>query len=120
MTVLSKAQILAAADLTTQTVAVPEWGGDVLIRSMTGTQRDAYENSLMVKDDAGKYRVDTENMRVKLVLFCAVDEQGAQLFDASELSALAGKSAAVIERLFKAAQSLNGMNPDAVAEAEKN
>jgi hypothetical protein len=118
--ILCKADILAASDLTTEQVEVPEWGGAVIIRGMTGTQRDAYENSLMVKDADGKYRVDTENMRVKLVLYCAVDEAGKQLFDASELTALAGKSAAVIERLFTAAQNINGLNKGAVDEAVKN
>jgi hypothetical protein len=118
--ILSKADILAASDLATETVEVPEWGGAVIIRGMTGTQRDAYENSLMVKEGDGKYRVDTENMRVKLVLYCAVDEAGNQLFDATELAALAGKSAAVIERLFNAAQTLNGLNKGAVDDAAKN
>lgn len=118
--ILSKADILGASDLATEQVEVPEWGGAVIIRSMTGIQRDAYENSLMAKGADGRYSVDTENMRVKLVLYCAVDEQGNQIFDASELSALAGKNAGIIERLFNAAQNLNGLNKGAVEDAAKN
>lgn len=118
--ILGKAEILAASDLATEQVEVPEWGGAVIIRSMTGIQRDAYENSLMAKDADGKYRVDTENMRVKLVLYCAVDEAGNQLFDASELTSLAGKNAVILERLFNAAQTLNGLNKGAVEDAAKN
>jgi len=119
-TILNRAAILAANDLATVTVDVPEWGGAVIIRSMTGAQRDAYETSLMTKDSSGRYSVDTENMRAKLVIFTAVDETGSPLFTPDDLPALASKNAAVIERLFVAAQRINGLSKDAVADAEKN
>ncbi|MCA8248074.1 phage tail assembly chaperone [Burkholderia multivorans] len=119
-TILNRAAILAANDLSTETVEVPEWGGAVILRTMTGTQRDAYETSLMTKDAAGRYTVDTENMRAKLVIFTAVDETGTPVFTLDDLGALAGKNAAVIERLFVTAQRINGLAKDAVADAEKN
>lgn len=119
-TILNRATILAANDLATETVDVSEWGGAVIIRSMTGAQRDAYETSLMTKDASGRYTIDTENMRAKLVIFTAVNEAGAPLFTLNDLPALAGKNAAVIERLFVAAQRINGLSKDAVADAEKN
>jgi hypothetical protein len=120
MTALTKDAILAASDLTTETVAWPEWGGDVVIRSMTGTQRDAYEQSLMVRDDAGTYSVDTDNMKVKLVVYTAVDEAGNALFSAADIPALSGKSAAVIERLAAVATRLSGLGKNATEEAAKN
>lgn len=120
MTILTKEQILAASDLSKETVEVPEWGGSIIIRAMSGTQRDAYETSLMEKQADGTYKVNTENMRAKLVLYCAVDDAGNALFSADDLNALAGKSAAVIERLFDAAQKLNGLNKGAVEDAAKN
>lgn len=120
MTTLTKEQIFAANDLETVCVDVPEWGGSVHLRAMNGTQRDAYETSLMEKQANGTYKVNTENMRAKLVCFCAVDEAGASLFTADDLDALASKSSAVIERLFDVAQKLNGLNKGAVEDAVKN
>lgn len=120
MTALTKDAIFAASDLTTETVACPEWGGDVIIRSMTGTQRDAYEQSLMTKDDAGNFAVDTENMKVKLVVYTAVDEAGNALFAAADIPALSGKSAAVIERLANVATRLSGLGKQATEDAAKN
>jgi hypothetical protein len=117
---LTKDAILAANDLASETVACPEWGGDVIVRSMTGTQRDAYEGTLMVRDDDGQYRVDTENMKVKLVVFTAVDDAGNPLFSAEDIPALSGKSAAVIERLAAAASRLSGLGKTATEEAAKN
>ncbi|MBG1252201.1 hypothetical protein [Burkholderia pseudomallei] len=118
--ILSKADIFAAQDLKTETVDVSEWGGAVIICTMTGAQRDSYEQSLMKRGDDGKYTVDTENMRAKLVVYTAVDEQGNALFTADDLTALAGKNAAVIERLALAAQRLNGLSRDSVDDAKKN
>ena len=42
MNILSKDAILAADDLPRETVHVPEWGGDVYVRTMSGTDRDAF------------------------------------------------------------------------------
>lgn len=117
---LTKDAILAANDLTTETVSCPEWGGDVIIRSMSGTQRDAYEQSLMTRDEAGQYKVDTENMKVKLVVFAAVDDAGNALFTAADIPALSAKSAAVIERLAIVATRLSGLGKQATEEAAKN
>ena len=41
MAYLDKAAILTADDLGRREVAVPEWGGTVLIRGLTGAERDA-------------------------------------------------------------------------------
>ncbi|MBK3333556.1 hypothetical protein [Burkholderia pseudomallei] len=119
--ILSKADILGSTDLTTESVDVPEWGGAVIIRTMTGTQRDAYEASLMKRGPTGAYEVDTVNMRAKLIACTVVDEGGALLFDSSaDVQALAGKNAAALERLFVVAQRLNGLAVSSTADAEKN
>lgn len=120
MTSLTKDAILAASDLSTESVACPEWGGAVLIRSMTGTQRDAYEQSLMTKDEAGSYVVNTESMKVKLVVATAVDDAGNALFTAADIPALSAKNASVIERLATVATRLSGLGKSATDEAVKN
>lgn len=119
--ILTKADIFGSNDLATETVDVPEWGGSVVVRAMTGTQRDAYEQSLMRRGPTGAYEVDTLNMRAKLVANTAIDEGGALLFDPrADLATLAGKSAAALERLFVVAQRLNGLGTNSQADAEKN
>lgn len=45
MALLSRTQ-LDDIKLKVETFDVPEWGGSVLIREMTGTERDAYEESI--------------------------------------------------------------------------
>jgi hypothetical protein len=120
--ILSKSDIIAAQDLQTQDVQVPEWGGSVRVRSLTGTERDAFETCL-VKVVDGKRVPDMENLRAKLLAATLVDENGTPLFsvgDVGDLSDLGSKSAAALDRIFGVAQRLNGMAADSVEAAVKN
>ena len=47
MSLLSKAAILAADDLPTIDIAVPEWGGSVRIRALTAGQREELEAEII-------------------------------------------------------------------------
>ncbi|MGV1045366.1 hypothetical protein [Limnohabitans sp.] len=120
--ILSKSDIIAAQDLQTQEVPVPEWGGSVRVRSLTGTERDAFETCL-VKVVDGKRVPDMDNLRAKLLAATLVDENGTPLFsvaDVGDLSDLGSKSAAALDRIFGVAQRLNGMAAESVEVAVKN
>ena len=120
MNLLTKDQILESGDLTITTVDVPEWGGSVGVRSMTGTDRDAFEASMVTTDAAGNRRPDMTNFRTKLVALTVVDGDGNLMFSAEDMPALGRKSAAALERVFVAAQKLNGLADDSVEVAAKN
>ena len=47
MVYLSREEILSVHDIVTEEVDVPEWGGIVRVRGMSGVQRDAFEASLI-------------------------------------------------------------------------
>ena len=113
MNILSKDAILAADDLPRETVNVPEWGGEVLVRTMSGTDRDAFEASLLEKDGR------MENVRARLVALTLCDLQGDRLFDDSEIAALGRKSARALDRVFSVAQRLNGIGVEQVDAAKK-
>ncbi len=119
MKILSKDDILSSSDLRTETVEVPEWGGAVRVRSLTGSERDAFEATLMKIVD-GKRIPDLENLRAKLLAATLVDEDGNQIFELTDLAALGAKSAAALDRVFGVGQRLNGMAPESVEEAIKN
>jgi hypothetical protein len=103
--ILSKQQILEAQDLRRETITVPEWGGDVIVKTMTGTERNDWQRSLMGSDG----EPDLSGAMPKLLARCLVDEHGARLFEEFDLQALGEKSGAVIERLINVAQRLNGL-----------
>ena len=119
MSLLSKTAILAAQDLQTEDVEVPEWGGAVRVRSFTGRERDAFESS-MVRGDGRDRKVDLTNMRARLVGLTVIDETGQRLFTDEEADLLGAKSGAALDRVFAIAQKLNGLSGADVEELTKN
>ena len=119
MSLLSKTAILAAQDLQTEDVEVPEWGGAIRVRSFTGRERDAFEAS-MVRGDGKDRKVDLTNMRARLVGLTVIDETGQRIFTDDEVDLLGAKSGAALDRVFAVAQKLNGLSGADVDELSKN
>ena len=113
---LNKDQILAVSDATIKTVSVPEWGGEVCIRGLTGAQRDTFETRL-VRQRSKSGAVDTTGLRSLLCSLAMCDEQGNPLFTEADMPELEKKSAAALQRVFDAASRMNGMAADSVEEA---
>ena len=111
-----KERILAAQDLTSEPVSVPEWGETVKVRVMTGADRDSLTASM--RDGSGN--VDLMKYRARLLVRCIVNDDGSTMFSESEIDALNAKSSIALDRLFSVADRLNGVKPDAVEAAEKN
>lgn len=120
MAFLTKEQILAAQDLPTEVVAVPEWGGDVMVQGLTGTERDAFEASLTIQ--RGKNTsVNLQNARAKLVRKCIVNpETKGRMYSEADIPALGRKSAIALERVFDVARKLSGLTEKDVEELTKN
>jgi len=114
---LSRDAILSADDLPRQEVDVPEWGGTVFVRSMSGLERDTFETSLTNGKDKS---VNLKNIRARLVCLTAVDDNGERLFADGDEDALGKKSAAALDRIFTVAQKLNGLNSSDVEELAEN
>ena len=114
--VLSKDQILEADDLKRETIATPEWGGDVLVRELRGRERDAFEEGSM----DSKRNISMANMRARLVAMSAIDEEGERLFSSKEAAALGDKSATALNRLFEVCCRLSGITESDVDKLEGN
>ena len=119
MGLLSKEQILKADDLKSEIVEVPEWGGDVTVRMMTGAERDAFEASIF--DAKGKdSKVNMKNLRAKLIILTVISDAGEKLFTDADIDILGGKSAKALDRIFAVAQRINGIGQKEVEELTKN
>ena len=113
---LDRAAILGADDIAYETVAVPEWGGSVRIRGLTGSERDQYDAESF-RLGQGKGGDSLADFRVRRVARGIVDEKGARVFSDADLKALGAKNGAVIDRLDDVVARLSGMQTAAVAEA---
>jgi hypothetical protein len=105
---LNRDSILNAKDLKTEDLEVPEWGGTIRIRTMTGHARQEYYKTTAGKDGTPK------NVMEALIVACAIDEKGEPLFTSADLHALAQKSSLAINRVFEKAAELNGLTQKAV------
>ena len=116
---LNKSQILGAVDIVIEKVAVPEWGGDVFVKSLTGAEKDAFEESIV--DMSGTdVKVNMKNARAKLAAKTICDKDGVRIFDDADIPALGEKNGAVLERIFNVAQRLSGLSKDDVKKLIKN
>ena len=117
MDYLTRDNILAASDITTEEVDVPEWGGTVLVRALSGAERDRFEQSLLNQGAPQKngkrggktMQVSMENARAKLCALSVVDADGNRLFSDKDAAALGKKSGAALDRVFGVAQRLSGI-----------
>lgn len=111
MGLLTRDQILNADDLPRETVEVPEWGGSVLVRGMTGRQRDRFEES-MVQEKKGKRKLNMQDFRARGCAECIIDEKGERVFSEQDVQLLAQKSAAALERVYAVVARLSGLRPE--------
>lgn len=116
---LTKAAILAAQDAQYEDVEVPEWGGTVRIKALTAAERDDYE-ALVFLDSKGEPVKRREDIRAKLILFAAINEDGSRMFEEKDIRELSKKSAKPMNRLWSVASRLSGLGADDLKELEKN
>ncbi len=115
MPVLGRDEILAADDIQIELVKVPEWGGDVYVKGITGKERGQFEASVILYS-GNKQKIDMVDMRATLGSLTMVDVDGKKLFTPADVRALNKKSAAPLDRVFEVAQRLSGLTDDAVEE----
>ena len=119
MAILGKDQIFSADDIQTEVVPVPEWGGEVMVRGLTGHQRDAWESSLQVRKGR-KMDLDMTDFRARLAVLCIVDEKGQRVFHDGDAPQLAGKSGAALDRVYTVAARLSGISQEDVEDLTKD
>jgi hypothetical protein len=118
----SPEQILDAEDQQWGEVPVPEWApaGDpdpeswvLRLRGLTGSERDRFEASIN-QQRGGKQRQNTENFRARLIVMCAVNEDGQRLFSRADLKRLGEKSSKALDRVFTKCSEMNGFTDNDV------
>ncbi len=114
---LTAEQILKADDLGELVkVSVPEWGGDVYVKVMTGRARDYFELT-------GQKTIENPKINSIRALLCAAticDENGKLLFTNAQVGDLAEKSGSALDKVFTVAQKINKMANSDIEELEKN
>ena len=116
MSLLSKSAILSVSDLKHEDVNVPQWGGSVRVRVMTGLERDEFRATI-AKDGES---LPVGKFSAALLAATCIDEEGNRLFTMEDVEALQAKSAASLDGPANVSMRLNGLGGKAVEEAAKN
>lgn len=112
---LTRAAILAADDVKREPVHVPEWGGTVLVQSMTGTDRDEFEAEMEAQKGKDP-QANRRNFRAKIAARTIVDEKGERLFSESDIAALGKKNSWALTRVAMVAARLSALDEKDVDE----
>lgn len=116
---LGREAILGIADTQIADVEVPEWGGTVRVRGLTGTDRDAFEGEIAQRKGKS-VQMNTRNIRARLVQLSVVDADGNRLFSHLDVEALGQKSAKALDRVFSTAMELSGLSDKDVEDMTEN
>ena len=114
MQYLSKEQIVAATDVKTIDIAIPEWGGTVRVKNLTALEREQF-----IRDTQEK-KLDLSRTKIAWVARCLVDEQGRPIFSEGEVELLGAKSAKALDRVVDAIESINALTAESLGEIGKN
>jgi len=122
-TPLTREEILAADDIVSETVAVPEWRrggtGTVIVRGLMGDERDDFEASC-IRGKGRKTEVNYRNARAKLAARCMRNPDGSLMFSDDDVVALGKKSAAALNRVYEVAARLSGLTEEDLEELAGN
>lgn len=100
---LSRDDVLGAQDIDIEEIEVPEWGGTVFVKGMTGKEREQFEKG---------YSDTKGNIRAKLVSMTICDKDGVLLFSLEDVEKLGSKSASALIRIFDVARRLSRIGKD--------
>lgn len=125
---LTKSEILRQTALPRRWVPTPEWANGepdagVWVRGMSGRERDEYEARKADVFRAAKEadaKVDRGTFRAELVAACVVTDDGTQVFDETDVNALAALSAAPLDRIVDAVCEMSRIGIDADKAIRKN
>ena len=110
-------QILAANDIPSEKVQVPEWGVTVEVRGMTGAGR----TRIMDKAVDQQGGVNLQFVYPEIVIATSFDDiTGEQIFKPSDRDTLLTKSAVALDRLAQVGMKLSGFTQESSDEAGKD
>lgn len=98
---LSKADIgrvLENVEVRTKTVPVPELGGSVVVREMSGSLRNLFEATIAQIQAGGDSKL-LDKMTTRLAAECVLDDDGSRLFDDRSVKMLFIKKPSALFRL---------------------
>ena len=117
MALLTKEQINEIDDRPTLEVEIPEWGGSVLIRTLSAAQVDDFGASMLDKNGNA---TKLQNLHARFAALVLVNEDRSPMYTEQQTAQLGNKSAKSLTRVWDAGRKFNKMDAGDVESAEEN
>ena len=109
-------KILAAEDIQSEMVEVPEWGCTIEVRGMNGADRSRILETAASSEDG---KIGIGSMYVETVIASAYDpDTGERIFSQADRDVLMSKSASAIDRIATVGMRLSAMDAKAADDAK--
>lgn len=106
---LTEAEILAAHDIASKVVEVPQWGGCVRVQGLSKAQQQA-----MRRDANGPDGLDTDTMELLMFKYGVAEPK----FSDAGIQALKEKSSAAFDLVLQEIIKVSGVSEEAIKQAE--
>jgi hypothetical protein len=118
---LNREQILQSADLPSEEVEVPEWGGSVRVSRLSGLHRAELDDVLRGVLGENKTLTSVTGLQYTLALIvrAVVDDEGNRIFSDEDVESLRTKSDEALARVGEVAARLNGIGAKAQEDIKK-
>lgn len=113
---LNANDILSVNDTQVKELEIPEWGGTVYIKTMTGAERDRFEMDC-AQLASGNY---PKLFRARFACTILCDENGKRLFKDGDAEKLANKAGSALDKILEEGMAFNAVSDEDVKELEKN
>lgn len=120
MTMLGKAALRSYA-LKRQTIEVPAWGGEILLRELTAQEQTNLAVTGKLLKDAGKEEAKLVAETMALIIRLSwINEDGSPVLTSADTGELLSQPLHILQPIADAAIALSGMAAAAAEEAKKN
>lgn len=89
-------------------LVVPELGGEIYVRGMSGKERDRFEEGLRIRTGKKAGQSDLQNFRAKLAVKVIVDENGERLLADNDSDLFGRLPSGVLDRIISKCSDLSG------------
>jgi len=117
---ITKESIKSQQDVKIEKVEIPEWNDFIYVKSMSGKERDQFENEMYSRGENGEMVSNLENLRARMIVLTACDDKGNRIFKDADAEWLGEKNAAALNRIFNKANELSGFRKQDIDKLVKN
>lgn len=86
--------------------------GEIKMRGLSAADLTKYQQSLLITLSSGQQKPNTRHLMTRLIVMCAINDDGSPYFEESDILNLENAPARMIMPLFESAQRLCGLTED--------